>query len=71
MQAIVLSMLAATTDGNQLRPTWPPNFAMNASIYSGYLNADYTGLADTTRAAAIARHGLITLSCACIAVATP
>ncbi len=35
---------------------------MNASTYSGYLNADYTGLATGAEAAAIARHGLITLS---------
>jgi hypothetical protein len=45
-----------------LRPSWPPNYAMNASTYSGYLNADYTGLAADVEAAAIARHGLITLS---------
>jgi hypothetical protein len=45
-----------------LRPSWVPNYAMNASTYSGYINADYTGLAAGEEAVAIARHGLITLS---------
>lgn len=56
---------AKTDDGAgsaALRPSWPANYAMNASVYSGYLNAAYLRQADEAEAAAIARHGLITLS---------
>ena len=62
MAVLLAAASAVSFAGAVLRPSWPPSYAMNASVYSGYLNADYHGLAEPAKAAAIARHGLITLS---------
>ena len=53
----MLPAAAAVQAVAALRPSWPPNYAMNASVYSGYINAGYSGLATGKDAAAIARHG--------------
>ena len=45
-----------------LRPNWAPTYAMNRSTYSGYLDLNYTGLANSTVLAAAARYGLVTVS---------
>ena len=45
-----------------LRPEWPPTYQMNRSTYSGYMDLNYTGLANAELAANVTKHGLITIS---------
>jgi hypothetical protein len=59
-----------------LRPSWAPTYSMNRSTYSGYMDLNYTGLANSTVLAAAARYGLVTVSwsqdiCANARVASP
>ena len=45
-----------------LCPSWEPTYAMNRSTYTGYVDLNYTGVANDTLARAAARHGLVTIS---------
>eukprot|EP01050_Picozoa_sp_SAG11_P004927 SAG11_NODE_328_length_10690_cov_25.464357_4_plen_928_part_00 len=45
-----------------LRPSWAPTYSMSRSTYTGYLDLNYSGLANSTVLAAASRYGLVTVS---------
>eukprot|EP01052_Picozoa_sp_SAG31_P018107 SAG31_NODE_1268_length_9068_cov_6.241164_8_plen_1170_part_00 len=45
-----------------LRPSWAPTYSMNRSTYTGYLDLNYSGLANSTVLGAASRYGLVTVS---------